>query len=244
MKTILLQTRFKLLELFRQPAYVAGTLLFPSLFFLFFALPNADDEFKANLLMGSFAAYAFLGVVFFQFGVDISSEKDNKWFHFQQTLPISNLQLFIARVLAALVFSFLACWTVVLVVLASSDAHITFLNLIKMTLCLLALSPPFAFLATCIGLLFRSRAALPFTNIVYLSMAFIGGMWIPPAGLPESIQKISVYFPTRLLAEVSWHYSIDFDLKASRFDYYFVFCAVSLLLMFLCNKLTEKNTRL
>jgi ABC-2 type transport system permease protein len=206
---------FKWRELFGQPAYVAGTLLFPSLFFLFFALPNADGEDAANLLMGSFAAYAFLGVIFFQFGVDIANEKENPWFRFQSTLPLKSIHIFWGRVIATSLFALLAELVLVLTVLLSTEAKISIIKLGLLSVSLIIASIPFAFLARIIGLCFSARAALPITNIIYLSLAFLGGMWIPPMALPKSVQKISELTPTRDFVEIAWHFTTasSFNLK-------------------------------
>lgn len=209
---------FKWRELFGQPAYVAGTLLFPSLFFLFFALPNADGEDASNLLMGSFAAYAFLGVIFFQFGVDIANEKENPWFRFQSTLPLKTIHIFWGRVIATSLFALLAELVLIFTVFLTTEASISILNLVLLSLSLVVASIPFAFLARIIGLCFSARAALPITNIIYLSLAFLGGMWIPPMALPKSIQKISELTPTRDFVEIAWHFT-----TASKFEWKYVY---------------------
>ena len=186
--------------------------MFPSMFFLFFALPNAEGEGAANLLLGSFSAYAFLGVIFFQFGVDLANEKENPWYEFQQSLPIQSYQLFFGRVLATLLFALLAELVLIFVVLLTTEAKLDILTITKLSLSLCIASLPFAFLARSIGILFKAKAALPVTNIFYLSMAFLGGMWIPPMALPESIQKISQYMPTRYYSEIAWHFTSESNL--------------------------------
>ena len=64
-------------ELGRYPAYVVPTLVFPSVFFLFFAAPAGSQG--ANVRMATFAGFAALGVAFFQFGVGIAVERGSPW---------------------------------------------------------------------------------------------------------------------------------------------------------------------
>lgn len=194
----------KFLHLLRQPSYVIATLVFPSLFFLFFAAPNADTPAKANLLLGSFAAFAVLGVMFFQFGLDYAQERESAWFHYVRTLPIRPWQFFLARALTALAYAILAAAVVVIVVLASTPAQVTALQLLHLALALIVGSLPFCLMGLAIGSFTSASSALPIINLVYLVLSFAGGLWIPPAGLSPSVQKVSEYLPSRFYGEWAW----------------------------------------
>ena len=45
------------------------------------------------------------------------------------------------------------------------------------------------------------RAALPLANLLYLLLAYAGGLWTRPSGLPEAIRGVSGFLPTRALAD-------------------------------------------
>ncbi|MEC9284090.1 MAG: ABC transporter permease [Bdellovibrionota bacterium] len=244
MANVILVFKMKLFELLRQPSYVVGTMVFPSLFFLFFAQPNAKTPQAANLLQGSFAAYAFLGIIFFQFGVDLANEKSRAWFRFQKSLPISESSIFFGRILAALFFAFLTELLLILVINISTEVNISFLNYIKLSLYLCAASLPFAFLAISIGKLCTAKSALPISNMIYLSLSFLGGLWIPPNALPESIQKISEWMPTRYFVEMAWHFTVGFDFQwksiAGLGSWGILFFLISLL----ASKISGKKIRL
>ncbi len=72
-------SRLAVVELVRLPAFVAPTLAFPPLLFLFFGAPRADGADTAWAISASFAAFAVLGVLLFQFGVGIADDRDSPW---------------------------------------------------------------------------------------------------------------------------------------------------------------------
>ena len=49
-----------------------------------------------------------------------------------------------------------------------------------------------------------AKAALPIANLVYLLLAFLGGLWMPPEVLPDWARAISPWLPTRHWAELVW----------------------------------------
>ncbi|MCF6320890.1 MAG: ABC transporter permease, partial [Rhizobiaceae bacterium] len=52
-------------------------------------------------------------------------------------------------------------------------------------------------------------------NLLYLPLAYLGGLWMPPEQLPAPIAEISQFTPTRHAGEIAWAivggYSIPFD---------------------------------
>jgi ABC-2 type transport system permease protein len=63
---------------------------------------------------------------------------------------------------------------------------------------------PFALLGIALGYWASPRGALPVANILYLVLAFAGGLWTTPAHLPSSVAAISPLVPTRQFGNVLW----------------------------------------
>ena len=87
MSLVLIHARAMTRELARYPAYVVPTLLFPTVFFLFFAVPGAEKF--ATIETAAFAGFAAIGVAFFQFGVGIATERASPWELYLRTLPVT-----------------------------------------------------------------------------------------------------------------------------------------------------------
>jgi ABC-2 type transport system permease protein len=189
------------LELARYPSFAVPTLLFPALFFLAFVVPRADES-EASWLMATFIAFAFLGVAFFQFGVGIAVERTSSWTVFLRTLPAPASVHLAGRVLSALVFAFASGLVVVAVATPLTEARLSAAEWAALAGALLAGAVPFALLGIALGYLAPPKGALPIANVLYLALAYLGGLWTGPDQLPGGVEAVSRALPTRQYADV------------------------------------------
>ncbi|HEY4433780.1 MAG TPA: hypothetical protein VGM99_05205, partial [Candidatus Cybelea sp.] len=63
---------------------------------------------------------------------------------------------------------------------------------------------PFVLIGISIGYWTSARAAVPIATACNLLLAYAGGLWIPPQYLPDFVQRISPYLPTRMFADLLW----------------------------------------
>lgn len=204
MKLIFSHTRWMILELIRQPAYIVSTLSFPALFYVIFAVPESKDQYSSNLLMASFACFAVFGVLFLQFGVGISQERSKNWYHYLKTFPIKSYHLIFARFISAYFFAVLSVLVIVVIALLFTEASLTISRWFNFFAVLLGAGLVFCLMGLCLGYFSSEKAALPLGNLLYLPLSFAGGLWKPPNILPESLKTISEYLPTRQYGEMAW----------------------------------------
>lgn len=202
MRLTFLYARAMTLELLRYPAFSVPTLAFPGLFFLLFVASR--DDVDATLLVASFAGFAFLAVAFFQFGVGIAAERETPWERFLRTLPVRTSVRFAARMLSGTVFGLASASVVVVLGVATTDAHLRPVRWGALVLALVVGAVPFALLGIALGYWASPRGALPVANILYLVLAFAGGLWTTPANLPSSVASVSPLIPTRQFGNVLW----------------------------------------
>ena len=60
---------------------------------------------------------------------------------------------------------------------------------------------PFAVLGIALGYWAPARGALPIANLLYLGLAYAGGLWFRARDLPAPVADVSPYLPTRALAD-------------------------------------------
>lgn len=202
MRLTLIYARALTLELLRYPAYSVPTLAFPAVFFLLFVASRGDRN--PTLLLASFAGFAFLAVAFFQFGVGIAAERETPWERFLRTLPVRARVRLAARLLSGTVFGLASAGLVALTALATTDAHLPPVRWAELVLALVVGAAPFALLGIALGYWASPRGALPVANILYLVLAFAGGLWTTPARLPSTVASVSPLVPTRQFGEVLW----------------------------------------
>ena len=202
MRLVLVHARTMTLELLRYPAFSVPTLTFPALFFLLFVASRGDRN--ATLLLASFAGFAFLAVAFFQFGVGIAAERETPWERFLRTLPAGAAVRFTARLLSGTLFGLASAGLVALTGVATTDAHLPPPRWLGLVAALVLGAAPFALLGIALGYWVSPRGALPVANILYLVLAFAGGLWTTPARLPSTIAQVSPLLPTRQFGDVLW----------------------------------------
>jgi ABC-2 type transport system permease protein len=199
MRLAVLHARAMTLELARYPAYVVPTLVFPSVFFLFFAVPNGEHG--ATARMATFAGFAAIGVAFFQFGVGIAVERGSPWEAYVRTLPVGVAARLGARVLSAALFAALAAGSLLAVAVATTKASLPPTGWLALGAALLVGTAPFALLGIALGYWVPARGALPIANLLYLGLSYAGGLWIRPDALPAPARRISPFLPTRALSD-------------------------------------------
>ena len=198
------ELRLTLRILFRQPGFWVPTVLFPAMLYSFFGANMAGTGERGAFAMASFAIYAVVGVGFYQFGVSVAQDRESPFTVWQRTLPGHAAAPWIARVAASLIFVmiavalvWLAAWWIAGVTL-STPAYTRLAGACAMA------SVPATLMGTALGSVASARAAVPLSNLIFLPMAYLGGLWVPPEALPSGVAALSVWTPTRAMGEIAW----------------------------------------
>jgi ABC-2 type transport system permease protein len=200
MRLVVAHARAELLELLRLFSFSVPTLLFPALFFLVFVVPRSPR--LDTLLMASYAAWAVLGVAFFQFGVGIATDRVSPWQVYLRTLPVSVATRFAAKLLAASAFALASAGVVIVLALALTSASLGATQWLRLVLALVVGSVPFGLLGLALGYWLNPKGALPVANILFLGLAFLGGFWAGVEALPEAVEALGPFVPTRQWGEI------------------------------------------
>jgi len=204
MRPFLAHLKAELLGLLRVPGFLIPTLVFPSMFFLIFAVPYLKTWQAANQTTASFMTFAVFTVVFFQFGVAVAQERENPWYTYLRALPLAAWVRPSVLVITGLLFALLAASVVGVVAAAATPLRPQAAHLAAFLVALLMGAVPMGLFGVALAHLLSPRAALPVANLVYLPLSFLGGLWMPPEVLPNWARTISLYTPTRHWAELVW----------------------------------------
>lgn len=191
--------RAAVMELARYPSFSVPTLLFPLVAYLAF---GARQDAPAPVLMGYYAAFALLGVAFFQFGVGIAAERSSPWHVFLRILPAPAWTRIAARVAAAIVFGGASAATVIGAAVLAHGVRIGAHEWLLVAATLLLGAVPFALLGVAIGYWASPRGALPVANLVFIGLAYAGGMLTAGRHLHAVVASLSPYLPTRLWGDL------------------------------------------
>ncbi len=199
-RLLLLHTRFQMIEQFRIPMAVVGNVAFPAISFLFFIVPQAalrDDPVIATAAAGQLAMVSVLSVCLFTFGLGGAEDRNTPWDPYLRTLSAGVGPRLGARLFTGVTFALTGVCVVgllaVLLTAATFDAR-----QIAWGLGAMAVSGiPLLLLGTALGHLLSVKAALPVVQMLFLPLAFGGGLFLPPEVFPSWLDAFSLTLPTR-----------------------------------------------
>ena len=202
-------TMIQLDELAHIPAFTAPSLGLPVVSYLVFGLPQVHDRQTAAGVFAGFAAFAMLGIVMFQFGVGIAADRASAWERFVRTLPTTAGERFGARLIVAFAFGFASLVPLTICACLVSPLRLDAATWVRLAVALFAGAVPLGLLGIMLGYAVHERGALPLTNLIYLPLAYAGGLFSAgPASLPRFAQRLSPWLPTRQWSDLVLRYGL------------------------------------
>lgn len=209
LRLILAHWKLQTLYQLRAPSFVVPVFVYPVLFYLYFAESEANSEALANRFLVSYSLYAFLGATLHQVTGSIAEDRRRDWAPYLRTLPYFQWAELAGRFLSALLSAILATLLVAAVAVGISPVTLSLRDLVTLSGAIAFGFIIFFALGTALGYLLNPRAALSIALLIFLSLAYVGGLWTSPHTLPEWAQRLSPLTPSRMWAELSWSATID-----------------------------------
>jgi ABC-2 type transport system permease protein len=199
------ETRAKLLARLRAPAFSVLSIVLPTMFFaLFFGIfgsqTGVNPSELAKYFLASYATYGVANVMVFNFGIGIANERGQKQDVLQRSTPLPASVAAAAQVIFSLVFALIALIVLFGYAFIAGGVRLGAGTWLWFTVKLLLGSFPMMGLGMAIGYSTSANAAPAVTNLIYLPMSFISGIFIPISQLPSAIQTIGKLLPL-------YHYS-------------------------------------
>ena len=189
---------------FRNPGFWVPTILFPMMLYSFFGASLPPAGIYSQMAIASFAIYGVVGIGFYQFGVGVAQTREDPFDSWQRTLPASALSNALAQVSIATILALSAVLLVLLASLLFGKTPLSFAASLNLIAVCALVAIPATLMGIALGYSASAKAAPALANLIFLPLAFLGGLWIPPIQMPEVINNISLFVPTRLMGEFSW----------------------------------------
>jgi len=205
---LLIETGTEILKTVRAPEFLIPTLIFPVAFYaLFGVVLSGGDSKNAAYLLATYGIFAAMGPAIFGFGIAVANEREHGWLDLKRAAPAPSASYILAKVLTTLIFASIA---VALVHAAAGFAAGVALArsawAALMTVHILA-TLPFILIGLTVGFLLRASGAVAVANLLFMGLAVLGGLWIPVAVFPPTLQSIAQLLPSFHLAEIALHVS-------------------------------------
>ncbi|MEV0623806.1 ABC transporter permease [Nonomuraea sp. NPDC050404] len=202
---VLAHTRFLLLEQIRIPIGLLAGALFPAISMLAFVVPfTADDPRAATMSAASLMFFGAMSGALIGLSITVAQDREQPWDPYVRTLPAGPVPRFVARMLTTLAVMLVSVVPVLLVAVLFTSATTTPLRLLLGLVTLVAGAVPFMLMGLFVGHVLTAKAAITVSQLLYFPMAILGGLLLPPAILPDFIEVVSPYVPTRGVAELLW----------------------------------------
>lgn len=193
----LLDARCELLRLLREPMYVIPTLLFPALFYAMFGLllGGRGSSEAARYLLATYGVFGAMGAGLFGFAVTLAIDRERGFFALRRVMPAPPSAWLVSRLLIAMLFALvivleLAALAVVFGGVSLAPGQWALLWTVSVFGAL-----PFCAIGLLLGSLTSANAAPAIVNVLFLPMAFLSGLWLPLAMLPDVIGRMAPLWP-------------------------------------------------
>ncbi len=204
----LLHAKYGIIETFRVPIAVIGTVVFPALALLFFVVPQravAGDPVFATQAVISLSVFAVMANALFSFGLTIAENREKPWDPYLRTLPAPGIARVLAHVLSTGMLGLTAILPVIVVGALFTAAEASPLRILAGVIALAVSALPFMLIGIAIGYALPFKAAIAVIQIVMFALAFVGGLFLPPFLFADWLDTISKFTPSRQAREfVIW----------------------------------------
>jgi ABC-2 type transport system permease protein len=188
----------------RQPAFAIPTLVLPLAFYALFGIVLArPGGGNAAYLMATYGVFAALGPALFAFGAGIAHEREAGQLALKQIAPLPVPVYLGAKLLTCIGFTALVVLALYAVAAWGGGVVLPRERWLGLAALHLLAAVPLGLLGLVVGLSFGGSAAMGVTNLLFLALAVLGGLWIPVFLFPGWMQALSQAMPTYHLAELA-----------------------------------------
>jgi ABC-2 type transport system permease protein len=206
-------TAFLQLELARATRnrrYLVMGMAFPAIFYLLYGGVVAG---QADLSIGgttwrtyflvSMTAYAAIATALSS-AVVVAQERESGWTRQLRVTPLPATAYVVAKLGVSYLVTLPSIGLVLLVGAVINGVRLPIETWVILALALACGALPFAALGVLFGLTLEAASAQGLTAITSIGLAFLGGLWIPLASLPEAIGTIAEVLPSSHFANLGW----------------------------------------
>lgn len=198
-----LESKAEIIKSARMPQFIIPTIALPPTFYALFALAlGQGSAAAATQTLATFGVFAVMGPALFGFGVNIAAERETGQLELKRLSPMPAGAQITAKIAATTVYCAIALM-ILYVLGVIAGVALTPRQWALMLLVHLLSIIPFSLIGIGIGYRFGQGAAVAIANIVFLSLAVMGGLWFPIMAMPQVMQSAAWVLPSYHLGEIA-----------------------------------------
>ncbi|MFJ7978238.1 ABC transporter permease [Peribacillus sp. JNUCC 23] len=203
---IWMQCKAESLRIIRNPYYLFWSLFMPVLFYFIYTnvfKVNDTTVWKAHFLM-SMATFSVMGSSIMTMGIRLVQERAEGWAKFMRITPLPYSIYFFSKIVGQSVVHILSIVVIFAAGILINGVTMSAGQWVMSGIWILLGSLPFLGLGALVGTMKRVDTASGVSNVIYLALAFMGGMWMPMDVLPKVFQSISHGLPSYYYGSGAW----------------------------------------
>lgn len=198
------EARFQFLTVLRSPGFAVPTLLFPTMFYVFFALVfgKHGDTRVAAFMLATYGTFGVMAPALFGFGVGVAMERERGILAMKRVAPMPPMAYLFAKAAMAMLFALVIVLLLFALGAIFGGVRLPAAEWIGLALALVLGALPFCALGLVVGVRVNGQASAAIVNLIYLPMSFLAGLWVPLQLMPHWLQGIAIALPTYHLSQL------------------------------------------
>lgn len=195
---------FQFWSVVRMPGFALPTLLFPTMFYVFFGLllyRGRGDI--ATYMIATFGTFGIMAPALFGFGVGVAMEREHGILALKRVAPMPPMAYFFAKTVMAMLFALIIVLLLFVLGAVFGGVRLSRSEWFCLAIILIAGTIPFCALGLAVGLRVGGQASAAIINVIYLPMSFLSGLWVPLNEMPRWLQELGRTFPAYHLAQIA-----------------------------------------
>ena len=144
---------------------------------------------------------------------NINEDKGNNWLTYLQHSPVSMVQYFIAKAVRLMLYYLLAMGIIFTLGITVRGIELSLGQWLTIVAVIIVGMVPFALMGILTSYLPGEQAISLVSNVLYMFLALIGGLWIPMMLFPKWLQSIGKGLPSYHLMQIVQHAIYDNSLE-------------------------------
>ena len=203
-----MESKTELLKMARLKQYSISTVAFPLMFYCFFGLVMGSTYSQGSISLSRYAlatygAFGVMGATLYAFGAGVAVERGLGWLEVKRASPMPPAAYFLAKGVVSLTFGALVVTLLFALGAIFGGVRMPAGQWLLMWGALVAGAIPFGAIGLAIGSFAGPNSAAGVVNIIYLPMAFCGGLWMPIEILPKALQHLAPWLPSYHFGQIA-----------------------------------------
>jgi ABC-2 type transport system permease protein len=203
-----MEAKMEMRKLARLKQYSVSIVAFPLMFYVFFGVLMAPsmshgDVSVSRYLLATYGAFSVMGATLFAFGAGMAVERGMGWLEVKRASPMPAGAYLAAKMASSLAFGAMVVTLLFAVGAMFGGVRMPAGSWLLLWTVLVAGALPFGAIGMVIGSFAGPNSAPGTVNMIYLPMAFLGGLWMPIDIMPKAIQQIAPCLPSYHFGQIA-----------------------------------------